>query len=467
MVRKMSRSVVAYVLILLTLIFSAAAEESLSLNAVPSSGKAPLEVSFDLTSSEEVVSVSWDFDGDGTWDSNELSPKHIYSAGKYTAAANVTTSSGSTVVSTTVNVNDPFSVSVIAAPSSGIAPLNVKFTSVVSGSSGPFLYAWDFNQDGKADSTEQNPTYIFEDVGDINVALTVTDAASSSMESKVSKEIPVTVSSYDSKINIVSYFPTALQLKENQVTFLVANEGPETIKDISAKIIGEGLQHMSSTTISRLKPGEQDSLTVKLQVLKDGEIAASVKIDEKIFPLTFKVAEQIKVNREELELQLNELKQKLQEQEDLYYQKKADGYLVEEVFDSIKSIKKQLQDVQQQMLTNHLEEAQVNFDLAAPSIEEITRRLDTAVKEEQTVLMWMKENAVAITSIIAAVGTLGGVAVKLSKGAQKIGSDVKDKLSSKLKKEPVKEEKAQEKAADQDDSQEDQEKSEEDKENSS
>ena len=34
-------------------------------------------------------------------------------------------------------------------------------------------------------------------------------------------------------------------------------------------------------------------------------------------------------------------------------------------------------------------------------------------------LLWMKENAVAITAIIAAVGTLGGVAVKITKGAEK------------------------------------------------
>ena len=46
-------------------------------------------------------------------------------------------------------------------------------------------------------------------------------------------------------------------------------------------------------------------------------------------------------------------------------------------------------------------------------------------------LLWMKENAVAITAIIAAVGTLGGVAVKITKGAKKLGEDVKDKLVSK------------------------------------
>ncbi len=410
-----------------------AEESALSLNAVPTSGTAPLEVSFNLTSSEEIVSVSWDLDSDNVEDSTELSPKHTYAAGKYTATANVTTASGSTVVSTAVNVEEPFSVSVIAAPSSGIAPLTVKFTASVSEypDKDRLMYSWDFNADGIVDSVEQNPGYTFENVGDAVVTLKVTDAASSFSGSEVTKKIPITVSSYDSKINLSSYFPASLQLKENQVTFLVSNGGSEPIKDISAKVIGEGIQHLSSTAISRLKPGEQDSLTVKINILREGNLPASIKIDERIFPVTFTVAEQVTVNKEELELKLAGLKKKLQELEDLYYEKKAQNYLVAEVFDAIKAAKKQLQDAQQQILTHHLEDAKVNVDLAAPAIEEITYRLEDAQKPKQTPLLWLKENAVAITAIIAAAGTLSGVAVKVTKGAKKLGEDVKEKFTSK------------------------------------
>ena len=430
----MSRSfIILLPVIILLLASGAVAEETLSLNAVPSSGKAPLEVSFVLVSSEEIVSVSWDFESDGVEDSTEFSPKHTYAAGKYTTLANVTTTSGSTIVSTTVNVDDSFSVSVIAVPSSGIAPLNVKFTASVSGVSNPeqLTYVWDFNNDGVVDSVEQNPIYTFENVGDVIVKLAVSDPASSFFGSEVTKKIPITVSSYDSKINIASYFPTSLQLKENQVTFLIINEGTDTIRDISAKVIGEGIQYLSSTSVSRLKPGEQDSLTVKINVLKEGNLSASVKIDERIFPLNFAVAEQVKVNKKELELTLKELKEKLQSQEDLYYEKKADGYLVAEVFDSIKDTKDQLQVAQQQVLTGNLVDAKVNVDLAGPAIEDITYRLQDAQKPKQTPLLWLKENAVAITAIIAAVGTMSGVAVKVTKGAKKLGEDVKEKFSKK------------------------------------
>src|SRR3989338_6494009 len=191
----MSRSYVVFLVVIISLASFAAAEETLSLNAVPSSGKAPLEVSFDLVSSEEVMSVSWDFESDGQEDSTELSPKFTYGAGKYTTTANVTTATGSTVVPTTVNVDDPFSVSVIAAPSSGIAPLNVKFTASVSefpDKNTPFMYSWDFNNDGVVDSVEQNPSYTFENVGDVVAQLKVRDAASSFDGMEVSKQIPIT-----------------------------------------------------------------------------------------------------------------------------------------------------------------------------------------------------------------------------------------------------------------------------------
>lgn len=424
----LSRTLVLSLCLLLFLTASSAlAEDSIALNPIPASGKAPLQVTFNLTVSEEIISIAWDFDGDGVTDGSELAPVYTYQqAGIYEASANVTTASGSSVVYSTINVGDPFIVSVIAVPSSGIAPLEVQFNTVVPGGS-QFVYAWDFDNDGVIDSTEQNPSYVFENVGDVIVKLSVQD----SEERKVAKSVPVMVSSYDSKINLVSYFPMTLQLKENQVTFLVTNGGAGAIKDISAKIVGEGIQHLSSTTISRLKPGEQDSLTVKMNILQGGNVTAMIKIDEKIFPVTFTVTKALEVNKEQLELKLNEVKKTLQEQEDLYYQKKADDYMVDEIFDSIKAAKKQLQDAQQQMLTNHLEEAQVNVDMAGPAVDEIARRLEIAIRQEQTLLLWMKENAVAITAIIAAIGTLGGVAVKITKGAKKLGEDVKDKLVSK------------------------------------
>lgn len=70
-----------------------------------------------------------------------------------------------------------------ATPTSGEAPLTVNFTDESTGT--PLLtYAWDFNNDGTVDSTEQNPTYIYETAGTYTVKLTVTNAGGSDEEIK-------------------------------------------------------------------------------------------------------------------------------------------------------------------------------------------------------------------------------------------------------------------------------------------
>ncbi|MCK4654581.1 MAG: T9SS type A sorting domain-containing protein [Candidatus Cloacimonetes bacterium] len=58
-------------------------------------------------------------------------------------------------------------------PLSGIIPLEVQFTDLSIGNS--IGWMWDFENDGIVDSNEQNPLYLYEQVGNYSVALTVTD----------------------------------------------------------------------------------------------------------------------------------------------------------------------------------------------------------------------------------------------------------------------------------------------------
>jgi glucose/arabinose dehydrogenase/PKD repeat protein len=65
-----------------------------------------------------------------------------------------------------------------AAPVKGLAPLTVEFSS--EGTADPdgdrVRYAWDFDSDGRTDSTEPNPSYTYEEDGTFKAALEVTDA---------------------------------------------------------------------------------------------------------------------------------------------------------------------------------------------------------------------------------------------------------------------------------------------------
>ncbi|MFD9222653.1 ThuA domain-containing protein [Streptomyces sp. NPDC060064] len=65
---------------------------------------------------------------------------------------------------------------VSAAPDTGSVPLTVKFSSAGSGlpAGEPVTYAWDFDGNGTADSTEANPTHVYRTKGRFTARLTVT-----------------------------------------------------------------------------------------------------------------------------------------------------------------------------------------------------------------------------------------------------------------------------------------------------
>jgi PKD repeat protein len=65
-----------------------------------------------------------------------------------------------------------------ADPSSGVAPLSVRFTNTSTGEAITGL-SWDFEDDGTPDSTEQNPDHTYTAAGTYTVNLTVTNAGGS------------------------------------------------------------------------------------------------------------------------------------------------------------------------------------------------------------------------------------------------------------------------------------------------
>jgi subtilisin family serine protease len=65
-----------------------------------------------------------------------------------------------------------------ASPTSGTAPLAVSFTDTSSGL--PTSWAWDFQNDGTVDSTQQNPSFTYGTAGEYTVKLTALNASGSS-----------------------------------------------------------------------------------------------------------------------------------------------------------------------------------------------------------------------------------------------------------------------------------------------
>jgi len=156
-----------------------------SLVAVPTSGQAPLTVSFDGSGSSDpdgtIVSYVWSFgDGEG---SSDMSPIHDYTlAGTYTAQLTVTDDEGATAsASQTVRVSSPPAVncfpaaSFAASPTSGLAPMRVSFdASSSSDADGSIVsYLWSFGDGEVGSGVTESHTYSRE--GTYTAQLTVRD----------------------------------------------------------------------------------------------------------------------------------------------------------------------------------------------------------------------------------------------------------------------------------------------------
>ncbi|HII91403.1 MAG TPA: PKD domain-containing protein [Methanosarcina sp.] len=149
-------------------------------SATPTSGKAPLKVTFTDKSKGSPTSWKWSF-GDGS-NSTAKNPAHTYNkAGNYTVSLTVKNAAGKntktiknyiTVKTAPVKPIAAFS----ASPTSGNVPLKVIFSDKSTGS--PTSWKWSFG-DG-SNSTAKNPAHTYNKAGKYTVSLTVKNAAGSS-----------------------------------------------------------------------------------------------------------------------------------------------------------------------------------------------------------------------------------------------------------------------------------------------
>jgi len=150
-------------------------------SAVPTSGTAPLFVSFTNESTGSYDYLSWDF-GDGTT-SGELNPTHTYiNPGIYTVTLTATGPGGISIETKNdyVTVFEEVVSDFSADPLSGIAPVSIGFTNLSSGDFNALF--WDFG-DGST-STENNPIHEYTQAGVFTVSLTASGPGGSDMESK-------------------------------------------------------------------------------------------------------------------------------------------------------------------------------------------------------------------------------------------------------------------------------------------
>jgi PKD repeat protein len=186
-----------------------------------SSGAPPLTVQFtDASTGPGITGWAWDFNNDGTIDSTDQNPDCVYRlAGNYTVNLTVTNAFGTRTMTRTnaITVINPIPlISFTANTTTGIPPLAVRFndTSIARNIT---AWAWDFNNDGITDSTEQNATCVYNQVGNYTVSLTATNVTGSNTTSRQGA-VTVTTGIKPGFITNVTYGTVPLAVRFNDTS---------------------------------------------------------------------------------------------------------------------------------------------------------------------------------------------------------------------------------------------------------
>ncbi len=200
--------------------------------AEPTTGCAPLTVTFSNESSANATSFAWSFAGGTPATSMEKNPTVTYNtAGTFDVSLTATNSLGSDTYS-----QSSFVV-INAAPAPNFTKTaNFNVVSFTNTSTNATSYVWNFG-DGTATSTEANPTHTYATGGQYQVTLTATNACGSQM---VTIEVTVQANGTEDIPGISRFevFPNP-----NSGRFTLLMEGaPQTALEISfTNVLGQRL----------------------------------------------------------------------------------------------------------------------------------------------------------------------------------------------------------------------------------
>ncbi|HYK92659.1 MAG TPA: PKD domain-containing protein, partial [Thermoplasmata archaeon] len=150
---------------------------AVSPTVTPSTGEAPLPVSFTANGTGGVppVSYRWGF-GDGNSSAARIASHTYTRSGTFTWNVTMTDSRGNTMNSSgTITVVPTLVVSVKSQGGPGEYPLTVQFNSTLTGGEGPFTYNWSFG-DGSFGTDAATTSHVYDRAGAFVAVCNVTDA---------------------------------------------------------------------------------------------------------------------------------------------------------------------------------------------------------------------------------------------------------------------------------------------------
>jgi PKD repeat protein len=182
------RIIAVLILILLalsTLVGCGALTPQANFTAIPTAGRAPLDVQFNDKSTGNISNWEWDFNGDDVVDSTVQNPEYTYEIpGNYTVSLTVTSPEGSDteIKKDYIEVTRcQYLADFIIEPIPGNCQIEdnkivctgtttVKFIDKSTGN----ITAWEWNFGDDKTSAEQNPSHVYTRDGNYTVTLTIT-----------------------------------------------------------------------------------------------------------------------------------------------------------------------------------------------------------------------------------------------------------------------------------------------------
>ena len=259
---------------------------------------------------------------------------------------------------------------------------------------------------------------------DIIVELTKKPAETSCNEKKCDRECSVCPDrrchepGFECKesVTIEKIFPNTADIGITQLKCLLRNTGTVDHSDIYTEISGDGISTTDVTPIASLVSGDKDYVFLKMNATKAGNIDLVIKLymngvlrDKTVGQITIignrpqVTAADEGINVSQLSARLNAQKARYNDIEQQYESKKAEGYVVDLLYDKIKETNDYINTAQNYMIDGDYKKAKANIEIAEESLNEISIRLENAKKQQKAFSDTVRNNILYIGSIAAAV----------------------------------------------------------------
>lgn len=176
---------------------------------VPTNGQTPLTVQFTESSTNNPTAWAWDFTNDGSTDSTDQNPSHLYTTGTYTVKMTATNAWGSNTQTRNnyiVVTPPPVSAGFTANSTSGKVTLGVQFSDTSANT--PNNWDWYWSNDETKDSDTQNPVASFATSGSYSVRLYSSNAYGGTWHNATNYIYALSSSAYALRPRAITPLPT-------------------------------------------------------------------------------------------------------------------------------------------------------------------------------------------------------------------------------------------------------------------